>query len=275
MAKLSHPASSASARLPSPPGSITTGISPWASAGLEERDGKAIVKGRFNLETQTGRDHYIAVKANGAAQEWSFGFRNRKVEQRMHSGTMRPHIMEMDVFEVAPVYRAAGLDTGTISIKEESEDDMAENELRPILEQLAASVTAMQESQKTTNDLLAGFSRPADPAPTPAETPAPDPAPADPAPTPVTDDAPAPTPTPDPTPTPADPTPAPTPAPALAGLTLERVYEQARGADGVYDKSALHNLYMDAISTGMSVADFATKAKSIRIIPDPTPAARR
>lgn len=253
---------------------------PPVGAGVtEERDGWAYVKGWFFLTTTAGRDAYETVKGMGSRQQWSFGFRNRKVEWRNWQGKCMPHLVEMDVFEVSPVYRGAAYDTATTSIKEETpesgaEDNaMADNELRPILEQLAASMTAMQEGQKTTNDLLAGLQQPANPAPapTPADTPDPDPAPA-PESTPVTNDAPALTPeTPGTGAAPAE-TPAPEPALALAGLTLDRIYEQAAKAENVYRPGELHNLYIDAIATKMGLDDFAAKIKSIRIAPAPTPA---
>lgn len=81
---------------------------------------KAIFNGRVFLDTTDGRETFSVLKAMGADQEWSFGFRvmgsEVPSEAQRKEGAYRV-ITKMDAFEVSPVMLGAGIGTGTISAK--------------------------------------------------------------------------------------------------------------------------------------------------------------
>lgn len=116
---------------------------------IHERDGKAVVEGRFLLETTGGKDHYLTVKELGNLIEWSYTFAIKdsgfgtfgdpEEEVRFLRG--------LDVWGVAPVQRGAGIDTGTTSIKSAADLDPEElkaedlQELHDMLVSLGAKCT--------------------------------------------------------------------------------------------------------------------------------------
>jgi hypothetical protein len=90
---------------------------PVGKGVIHEKDNKAIVDGRFFLDTQAGLEHYRVVKAVGPLQEWSFTF---DVEQASHGPFEDQDVQfmeKLDVWGVAPVTRGAGIDTRTTDIK--------------------------------------------------------------------------------------------------------------------------------------------------------------
>jgi phage head maturation protease len=94
--------------------------SPVIGKGAIDFDGeRAWVDGEFFLETTAGKDTYLAVKALGALQEWSYGF---AIKERSFGEFGEPpqHVQflrRLDVFEVSPVMIGAGIGTGTDAIK--------------------------------------------------------------------------------------------------------------------------------------------------------------
>jgi len=112
------------------PGAFTDGepvrISAWAHGWdklpvgrgeIHERDGAAIVDGKFFLNTQIGREHYETVKALGDLQEWSYGFEVVEAEPGTFDGREVRFLKRLKVHEVSPVMRGAGVDTRTVAIK--------------------------------------------------------------------------------------------------------------------------------------------------------------
>lgn len=83
----------------------------------------ALVDGEFNLNTESGKEHYEAIKFAPELQEWSFGFRIKAIDEESE-WSQNPNvwrvIKELDIFEVSPVLRGAGVDTRVLSIKSDN-----------------------------------------------------------------------------------------------------------------------------------------------------------
>ncbi len=94
---------------------------PLGKARVYEDGDWAMAELHLNLDTQAGRDWHAALKfdlAKGASvQEYSYGFDvvDADFQQR---GTDRVRLLKrLDVHEVSPVLKGAGVGTGTITIK--------------------------------------------------------------------------------------------------------------------------------------------------------------
>jgi len=83
----------------------------------EERDDGLHVTGRFNLETQRGRETFSDIKA-GIITEYSFGFRTLEADRK--DGAR--HIKSVDWLEWSPVLIGANRDTRTVGVKGLGED---------------------------------------------------------------------------------------------------------------------------------------------------------
>jgi HK97 family phage prohead protease len=81
-----------------------------------EKD-RAIFKGSFFLNTNSGRDAYETVKAMGNLQQWSWGFRVTDASMDTVDGEHIRRIKSADVFEVSPVLVGANRETHTVAIK--------------------------------------------------------------------------------------------------------------------------------------------------------------
>jgi len=96
--------------------------------GVVREDGdKAIIEGRFFLDTLGGLEHYKTVKALGELQEWSYTFDIEDSGHGEFDGEDVLFLRKLDVWGVAPVQRGAGIDTRTTDIKaaKDSKDSAA------------------------------------------------------------------------------------------------------------------------------------------------------
>lgn len=128
-------------------------------AKIFEKGDKAIARGKFNLDIQAAREMHASLKfdlANGdPVQEWSYGFQIKESEEETRDGETIRILKSLDVFEVSPVLRGAGMGTGTISAKDKDQknislaDDLAAvaKEVTRVAER-AAEVIAMRLKQK-------------------------------------------------------------------------------------------------------------------------------
>jgi len=91
--------------------------------GVIREDGDAVyVEGEFYLNTDAGKQHYETIKNAPEIQEWSYGFRITKTAEGTpwnDNPNVWRVIEEMDVFEVSPVLRGAGVNTACLAIKSE------------------------------------------------------------------------------------------------------------------------------------------------------------
>lgn len=101
------------------------GALPVGVGTIHEVGDSVVMKGRFFLNTASGRDHFEVVKALGAKQEWSYGFNVADSERGEVDGKSVRVLKRMEVHEVSPVLRGAGVGTTTTYAKSFN-DEVAE-----------------------------------------------------------------------------------------------------------------------------------------------------
>lgn len=103
-----------------------TGRLPVGKATIREEGEEVLADGQFNLKTETGKEHYEAVKFSGELQEWSYGFKilelgdEKAIEKwaGQHDDARPARILKkLAIFEMSPVLLGAGIDTATLAIK--------------------------------------------------------------------------------------------------------------------------------------------------------------
>ncbi len=100
---------------------VTAGELPVGDGTIAMDGAKAVFTGQLWLEMQDSRDALAVLKRRGPKQEWSFGFLvlgsevPTDAEKKMGA---RRAITKMDVFEVSPVFRGAGIGTRTLAVKQ-------------------------------------------------------------------------------------------------------------------------------------------------------------
>ena len=102
------------------------GHASWGGAlpvgkGKTREDGDEMLADlEFFLETTHGRDHFETIKQLGSLGEWSFGFdileERAPTKEEREIGIFRV-LKKLEVFEVSPVLRGAGIDTATLDAK--------------------------------------------------------------------------------------------------------------------------------------------------------------
>jgi hypothetical protein len=100
---------------------ITEGKPPVGRGVISIEGDRAIMKGRYFMSTDRGRDAFNTVKEMGADSEWSIGFAKSVKTSPLTSewkakGASRL-ISEMQLFESSPVFMGANAQTGTVSAK--------------------------------------------------------------------------------------------------------------------------------------------------------------
>lgn len=110
-------------------------------------DEKAWVDGQLFLDTPAGKDTYTTMKNVGELQEFSYGFKVLKASYGAQDGKDVRFLEALDVFEVSPVMRGAGIGTGLQSIKGLSLEDETEAAL--------AAVSEVAKRMKSLADLRA------------------------------------------------------------------------------------------------------------------------
>lgn len=94
---------------------------PFGKSWLYERQDEALADFTLNLDTQPGKEWHAALKFDLATgqpvQEWSYGFDVLDAGHEDRSGKRVRVLKRLDVFEISPVLRGAGVGTGTLGIK--------------------------------------------------------------------------------------------------------------------------------------------------------------
>ncbi len=100
---------------------ITEGKPPVGRGVISIEGDRAIMKGRYFMSTERGRDAFNTVKEMGADSEWSIGFardvKTSPVTGDWKSKGARRLISEMQLFESSPVFMGSNALTGTVSAK--------------------------------------------------------------------------------------------------------------------------------------------------------------
>lgn len=92
---------------------------PVGKGTIAERKNEAIFSGQFFLNTMHGRDTWETVKelSEAGLQEWSYSLHNVQYEMGEMDGRQVRFLNKIDVKEVSPVLRGAGIDTRTLATK--------------------------------------------------------------------------------------------------------------------------------------------------------------
>jgi hypothetical protein len=100
---------------------ILDGLAPVGKGVVtEEPTGELLLRARFFLATSRGREAWTVLREMGPDQEWSIGFRGVETaeltpEWRAQGATRL--IKRLELLEASPVLRAAGVGTGTLTVK--------------------------------------------------------------------------------------------------------------------------------------------------------------
>jgi hypothetical protein len=96
---------------------------PVGKGVIRESGTDVLVDGEFNLNSETGKEHYETVKFAPELQEWSYGFKvlDADYDVDVNGNHVDRVLKSLDVFEASPVLRGAGMNTGTLSIKSEKD----------------------------------------------------------------------------------------------------------------------------------------------------------
>ncbi len=123
---------------------------PVGAGRIYIKDDKAVFRGRLFLDTARGRETFVVLrelKAMGAEQEWSFGFRvlgaERPDEEWRAKGALRI-LTKLHAVEVSPVLVGAGIGTGTVAVKREQ--CVSPEELAAVTDAAIASWWRAQEA---------------------------------------------------------------------------------------------------------------------------------
>lgn len=98
-------------------GSWESGQLPVGVGTVEVRDDCAVLKGKFFMNTTAGRETFEAVKGLGDLAEWSYGFTVADQSFDEVEGKISRILKKVNVYEVSPVLKGAGIGTGTLDIK--------------------------------------------------------------------------------------------------------------------------------------------------------------
>ncbi len=104
------------------------GSLPVGKGVIKQTEKDARIVGDFWLNTKNGKEHHAVVKELGTKQEWSYGF---DVKGTGDVDTLPDELQgadrvltKLEVFEVSPVLRGAGIDTQTVVVKKKPEDEL-------------------------------------------------------------------------------------------------------------------------------------------------------
>ena len=94
------------------------GALPTGKGAIRETADLGILDGSFFMETDQGRNAYHTTKAMADLQEWSYGYAVLPPSgPGMFGGKRVRELRKLDVFEVSPVLKGAGVGTATLAIK--------------------------------------------------------------------------------------------------------------------------------------------------------------
>lgn len=103
---------------------------------VTEKDARFV--GQFFMDTPHGRDTFATIKGMGALQEYSYGYDvlatgdPKELPEELQKA--KRVIAKLQVFEASPVLLGAGIDTRTVSAKQQLE--LGESEIRTILKDI-------------------------------------------------------------------------------------------------------------------------------------------
>jgi len=92
---------------------------PIGKGTINQDNDKAVFKGEFFMDTESGKEAYNLVKNMGDMQQWSFGYKVNDSEFAKADGqdSDARYLKDLTVYEVSPVLVGANQDTYTLAIK--------------------------------------------------------------------------------------------------------------------------------------------------------------
>ncbi len=153
---------------------------PLGKGSIYEEGDHAFAKFKLNLESTAGKEWHQALKfdmAEGAKPltEWSYGFKVLESAEEVRDGKAVRVLEKLDVFEVSPVVKGAGVGTHTVDVKGRSEFLTDADAVLDFAERLAAERKAegkpfrqawlmqLKEMQARLEHLLADITKTEDP----------------------------------------------------------------------------------------------------------------
>jgi hypothetical protein len=100
---------------------IWDGTAPVGKGTIHTVGDTAVFRGKFFMDMQAARDTFHAVKGMAEHGQWSYGFNTLTAEPGQLGGKDVKFLKELEVFEVSPVLRGAGIGTMTTSAKQRSD----------------------------------------------------------------------------------------------------------------------------------------------------------
>jgi hypothetical protein len=94
-----------------------SGILPVGKGTIHTVGDQAILDGQFFMNTTAGRDTFEVVKQLGGQQEWSYGYEPTEFSYGEQDGQSVRFLKQLQVFEVSPVLRGAGVGTRLLTAK--------------------------------------------------------------------------------------------------------------------------------------------------------------
>ena len=96
---------------------------PIGKGTINQDNDKAVFKGEFFMDTDSGKEAYNLVKNMGDMQQWSFGYKVNDSEFAKADGqdSDARYLKDLTVYEVSPVLVGANQDTYTLAIKSNTE----------------------------------------------------------------------------------------------------------------------------------------------------------
>jgi hypothetical protein len=102
---------------------IWDGTAPVGKGTIHTVGDTAVFRGKFFMDMQAARDTFHAVKGMAEHGQWSYGFNTLTAEPGQLGGKDVKFLKELEVFEVSPVLRGAGIGTSTLSAKQHKTND--------------------------------------------------------------------------------------------------------------------------------------------------------
>lgn len=115
-----------------------SGALPVGKGVIKQTDKDARIVGEFWLNTKSGKEHHAVVRELGKKQEWSYGFDVKgtgDVDQLPDELQAADRVLtKLEVFEVSPVLKGAGIDTQTVVVKKKPEPPIKERDEAAVAE---------------------------------------------------------------------------------------------------------------------------------------------
>jgi len=125
---------------------------PVGKGVIIEKGEEVLVEGEFNLNTETGKEHYETLKFAPDLSEWSYGYLVLAVDEDSEwndNPKVYRVLKQLDVFEASPVLRGAGVNTALLAIKNDKMGTTYADHMETVL----AAVTDLVDRTKSLADL--------------------------------------------------------------------------------------------------------------------------